>query len=191
MPISRWAWIVIPLSMACSNSPDTNVPAATAEPEAPPPKEGPVKEIHRVQLDAVLLQGPHPVLQSVDYEEVLEGGKFVGWRIRELPYEWRGVELQSGDIVTAINTIPLEKPEEMWAAWTTLSVASELKVSYLRDGEPRELRLPIIGSPNPELAKKLKEKSKPPQGARQPPPRKKTITIRDDDRPISDTVVDW
>ena len=93
--------------------------------------------------------------------------------------------------------MPLETPNHFWSAWTTLGVASEIKVSYLRDGEKRELRYPIDGAPDPKLTKQLGKK----QGKDDPavkgtqrynrPKRKNTIVIRGEDKSVTDTRVDF
>jgi hypothetical protein len=152
----------------------------------------------------VLRQGPPWLLSRVPVEEVLEGKKFVGWRVQELPLEWRNIELRAGDVVTAVNAMPIETPNDFWAAWTSLSVASELKIAYLREGEPMELSIPIYGTPSPALAKDMQKRpeEKPktkspvrvdpqqnPQYA--PAKKKKTITINPPQRPDSDTNTDW
>jgi len=142
------------------------------------------------------------VLNRVPIEEVLEKGKFIGWRVQQLPVEWEDVELRAGDVVTAVNTLPLETPTELWAAWTTLTVASEVKVAYLRDGEPRELSLAIYGAANPGVANELQKRPKPGDQVPQDSPVKanqrynkskqfKTITIKGQERYNTDTLVDW
>jgi hypothetical protein len=184
----RRALVGLFLLVACSESPEAKAPVAEVKQAEPEAADARPSKIHRAELEAVLEKGPPWILARVDMEEVLDAGKFVGWRIRELPHEWKGIDLESGDVVTAVNTMPLETPNDFWAAWTTLSVASELKVSYLRDNEAREMRLPIVGSPNPKLAKKLTDQ---PKGQPQRNQRKKTTVIRGEEQPLTDTVVDW
>jgi hypothetical protein len=189
MSVTRAA-LLTSLLLACGKPAEAPPPPAPQKPAPDHTADDAPVRLHRAELEAVLAKGPPWILSRIEMEEVLESGKFVGWRLRDLPYEWKGIDLKPGDVVTAVNTLPLETPDDFWAAWTTLSVASELKVSYLRDGEERVLSLPIDGSPDPELSKKLSDKPEP--GERpQPPQRKKTVVIPSDDRPISDTVVDW
>src|SRR5690606_16765545 len=126
----------------------------------------------------------------------------VGWRVQELPVAWRNIELKAGDVVTSVNAMPVETPNDFWAAWTSLSVASELKIAYPREADVRELSMPIHGSPSPALAqdiqKRPEEKNPPVQespvpGNQQyaPAKRKETITIEGPARPDSDTNTDW
>ena len=174
-------------------APKPKPPVAQAEPGAP---EG---EVDRRTLDLVLLEGPTWVLERVPIEEVMEKGKFVGWRIQELPAQWSVVDLQPGDVVTAVNDQRVEKPNDFWAAWTTLSTAKEIKIAYRRYGEPGELTVPIWGEPDPSITKRLDGKRPPPRqskpigsagdgdpgpagippaGASKGPKRKPTIVIR-------------
>ena len=157
--------------------------------------------ISRGSLELVLRQGPPTFLSQVPVEEVFEGRKFVGWRLQELPRAWSGIELQPGDVVTAVNAMPLETPNDFWAAWTSLSVASELKVAYLRDGEALEMSLPIYGQPSADLSKEMNRHApgRPAQtespvqagGEKTKVPPKRTITIESKERPLSDTNTDW
>jgi hypothetical protein len=158
--------------------------------------------ISRGKLEAVLREGPPWVLARVPIEEVMDGKKFVGWRIQEVPVAWDHVDLRAGDVVTTVNTMPLETPTDFWAAWTTLSVASELKVTYQREGQDMELSIPIVGMPNPELGEELSKDPKDQQGeapgspvpANQEyndPSRRGTVTIKPDQKPLTDTLVDW
>jgi hypothetical protein len=173
----------------------------SAKKAVPPPSESQVPEGHldRARLERVLRQGPPWVLERVPIEEVIEEGKFVGWRVQHLPDAWAGVDLRPGDVVTRVNALPVETPTDMWAAWTTLSVASELKVAYLRDGETRELSVPISGAPSPGMANASNREPRPapeesPVKANQTykdPKYGKTIIIKSQDRPLSDTIVDW
>lgn len=157
--------------------------------------------IPRSSMDAVLQQGPVWLLERVPIEEVMEKGKFVGWRVLELPLSWKTLDLKPGDVVTRVNAMTLETPSDFFAAWTTLSVASELKVAYLRDGDEMEMSFPIDGSPDPALAQRMQQQGKntpaaasgePAGNPRYRQPRvKKTIVIKGEDRPLSDTNVDW
>lgn len=183
-------------------------PPPPAPPKPPPQEPAAVRvpdgALDRGVLEVVLREGPPWILERVPVEEVLDSGKFVGWRVQELPYDWQGIDLQPGDVVTSVNAMPIETPNDFWAAWTSLSVASELKIAYLRDGEPKELSIPIYGSPSPELAKDMQKRPErdekkaatesPVQSSQKqytPAKRKETITIQAPQRPDSDTNTDW
>ena len=186
------AWLC---SCAKSVPIDTDFPPRAAATPAPKTAAEPEQEggaIERGDLNTVLHQGPAWLLSRVPLEEVLKKGKFIGWRVRELPLEWQGVDLRPGDVVTAVNTMPLETPTEFWGAWTTLTVASELKVAYLREGVARELSLPIQGTADPGMANVLQRKPNQAQPAkkRKRSKRFKTITIHGE-RHSPQPTVDW
>ena len=56
---------------------------------------------------------------------------------------WQGVDLAPGDVVTAVNDRPVERPEQAFAAFQSLAVAKELRVTYERAGARREIVYPI------------------------------------------------
>lgn len=196
---------------ACATAPPPSPRKAPPAP-APTPKEQPspsaaADALNRAQLEAVLRGGPARLLANVPIEAVTEKDKFVGWRVQELPVAWKDIELKPGDVVTAVNAMPLKTPTEFWAAWTSLTVASELKVAYLRDGAERTLSVPIVGIPSAALSKQVHHKPtpagtkpKPEKAEEEPvkanqhwnrPKRKQTVIIRGEDKPLSDTLVDW
>jgi len=196
-------WVVGTLLLtACAAPPlpkRAPAPKSVVQEAAP---DAPAGTISRAELELVLRHGPPWLLQRVPIEEVLEKGKFIGWRLTELPLEW-DADLQPGDVVTRVNAMPIETPNDFWAAWTTLTVASELKVAYLRDGEPREIAIPIHGSPDPAVASELKRRPQQREDlpTEQSPVRAnqrynkskqfKTIVIAPIERYESDTNVDW
>jgi type II secretory pathway component PulC len=96
---------------------------------------------------AVVAQGLGAFLQRVELDDrpVLSEGKFRGFRITALrdAHFWSGVDLKPGDVVTRVNGFPIERPEQAQRAFESLQASSELRVSYERDGEPRELVYPI------------------------------------------------
>ncbi len=54
------------------------------------------------------------------------------------------IDLKPGDVVTRIEGMPIEHPEEAIEAFHALEAASELRVDYERDGVPRTLRYQIV-----------------------------------------------
>jgi len=170
-----WAalWLV---TAGCGPAPAPVAPKKPPPVAVQPPSE-PSEGIDRGVLDYVLGEGPVWVLERVPVEPVVQSGKFVGWRVLEMPLAWSDVDLVPGDVVTAVNAMPVETPNDLWAAWTTLSVASELKIAYLRDEEPREVSLMIHGQPDPELAQRIRRQP-PPSGKARLPYERDTIVIR-------------
>jgi S1-C subfamily serine protease len=147
-------------SAACSS---TNArPPAFADPVvsgrvALPPPGPPPGHLVRAEVDRVLVtQGPPWVLRRVVSEEVMRAdGKFSGWRLVGLPEEWRDIDLKPGDVVTRVNGLPLETPDEAWEAWKSVGRSSELKITLMRDGAARQAIVPIDGAPTDETTKAL------------------------------------
>jgi type II secretory pathway component PulC len=126
-----------------ANGPDT-------KPAPPPVAAAPVPEhrLKRSAIHAAIVQGLGAFLQHADLDDapVRVDGHFRGFRIAGLrdPPFWAGVDLKPGDVVTRVNGFPIERPEQAQTAFESLEVASELRVSYERNGEPRELVYPIV-----------------------------------------------
>lgn len=121
-------------------------PPVTAAPVAAPIPTGAAGSIPRAELDRVLAGSPGAFLARVDADPVLEGRRFVGWRIRSLfagDARFAGCALRPGDVVTRVNGLPIERPEQFAAAWDALRGASALSVDVLRDGRPGTLTFPI------------------------------------------------
>jgi type II secretory pathway component PulC len=122
--------------------------SASAKPPALSPASAPSHTIGRSVVHAVVAQGLGAFLQHVelDNKPVRVEGRFHGFRIAALhdaPF-WNGVDLKPGDVVTRVNGFPIERPEQAQKAFESLEAASELRVSYDRDGEPHELVYAII-----------------------------------------------
>ena len=58
-------------------------------------------------------------------------------------------DLVPGDVVTAVNGRPIERPEQAFAAFQSIAVAKELRVTYERNNARREIAYPIDESPVP------------------------------------------
>jgi len=102
--------------------------------------------VRRSDVRQVLSAGLGTFLQSVtlDVEHpVFRDGHFVGFRIVQTNGWPPNIDLKAGDVVTAVNGYPVEHPEQAQQAFLSLAVASELRVDFERDGQPRSLRLAI------------------------------------------------
>jgi len=108
---------------------------------SPKPRDSHV--LARSNVKSVVSQGLGMFLQQVDLDDqpALADGKFRGFRIAALHGSrfWNGVDLKPGDVVTGVNGLTIERPEQAQAAFDSIAVASELRVTYDRDGQPREL----------------------------------------------------
>jgi type II secretory pathway component PulC len=157
--------VLAPLFMAgCGHAPAAPVAAPTQAQVAAPSASvvvatAPTDAIRRSAIRDVLAAGPGAFLQkvSVDDHPVLAGGKFHGFRIAALQADsFGGVDLKPGDVVTRIEGMPIEHPEEAIEAFNALRVASELRVDYERDGVARMLRYRIVDDEPAPAAKQGK-----------------------------------
>lgn len=107
--------------------------------------------IQRTALDDVLARGPGAFLSKVSLEPNVVEGRFVGFRVTELHDAalFDAVDLQPGDTILSVNGQTIERPEQAFEVWSALRVASELTVDVLRDGQPRQLRYPIVEPETP------------------------------------------
>jgi type II secretory pathway component PulC len=127
--------------------------AAASAPEVPPPTASPPPPLPdhtlaRSAVRAAVARGLGAFLQRLELDDqpVFAGGKFHGFRIAALRGAdfWAGVDLRPGDVVTGVNGMPIERPEQAQAVFDSLQVASELRVAYEREGHARELVFAII-----------------------------------------------
>ncbi|MEZ4298599.1 MAG: serine protease [Polyangiaceae bacterium] len=138
--------------------------------------------LSRPEVEKVLRQGPPWLLRRVVPEEVIRNGRFVGWRILSMPADW-GVDLKNGDVVTKVNGLAIERPDDLWAAWMQMQSAAELRISYERDGAAREVVMPIDGASMAGGSLQEQQSVEPPPKARS---RWKTVVIEGDDAPPLD-----
>jgi hypothetical protein len=148
-----------PMRLALSAALSLSLLACGQAAEAPPPKMAPAAratepgpsdpgegKLRRSQVKGVVGQGLGAFLQnvSVDDRPVFLGGKFHGFRITQLRGELAASPLRPGDVVTRVNGMPIERPEQALEAFRTLEVSSELRIAYEREGDVRELKYAIV-----------------------------------------------
>ncbi len=145
------AFCVLALGLCACGGSSPPPAASKAAPSAAVPAAAPPSSAHTVARSAIraaVAQGLGAFLQHVDLDDqpVRLGGKFRGFRIAGLHGAefWAGVDLKPGDVITRVNGFPIERPEQAQTAFESLQVASELRVSYDRDGEPREIVYAIV-----------------------------------------------
>ncbi len=162
LPIPSWTphvafAAVVALGTGCGHAspPAAGTPVASlAAPAAVPSQASsvPADAIARSAIREVLAAGPGAFLQKVSLDDhpVFAAGKFHGFRIAALQADsFRGVDLKPGDVVTRVEGMPIEHPEEAIEAFNALQVASELRVDYERDGVPLVLRYRIVDDDSP------------------------------------------
>jgi hypothetical protein len=196
--MARCTLLALALTFAASLAPgcaehDAAPPATPSKKTAPPsttssaaaqaPAAAP-GHLSRAEVERVLRQGPPWLLRRVVPEEVIVGGKFVGWRLLSVPGDWT-IDLKNGDVVTKVNGLSIERPDDLWAAWMQMQSAVELRIAYERDGKPREIVMPIDG---PSAAGAQPTQGK--EADAPPPPKPKsrwsTTVIGSDDEPPSE-----
>jgi hypothetical protein len=105
------------------------------------------RRLKRSALTRTLDAGLGSWLRGVDIEPQVDRGRFQGWMVRTIyPGDpcWATVDLRSGDVISRINHRSVERPEEAQAVWTTLNNAGEIVVEFVRAGQQRTLRFPVI-----------------------------------------------
>lgn len=161
----------------------TGAPKASAAPTASPGDNAAPGHLARPMVERVLRQGPPWLLAQIVPEEVIRDGRFVGWRLLSLPASWN-IDLKPGDVVTKVNGLSIETPDDFWAAWMQMQSAVELRVAYERGGKSLELVMPIDGASSAGPITSQDNPEPPPRA----PSRWKTVVIGGDDAAPVDPV---
>jgi general secretion pathway protein C len=131
--------------MAAETPKAAEAPApATTTPSLPARPKG---TIYRAELNEVLDKSPGLFFQQVESQPYFVGGRFEGWRlISFFPGDARfgDIELKPGDVVTKINGMPIEQPDQFIRVWESMRSATELAVAVERGGERRTLAWKIL-----------------------------------------------
>jgi type II secretory pathway component PulC len=136
-------------SLACGESPPAKSPQSEAPTTAPTTTAAAApattSSLRRSRVKQTIARGLGYFLQEVSVEDypVMTAGKFHGFKIKAITGEW-GVDLRPGDVVTRVNGMSIEHPEDADAALRSLEKAKALRVDFDRDGKPRTLELPIV-----------------------------------------------
>lgn len=90
-------------------------------------------------------KNPGSLLKYVKATPARKNGKFIGFRVS--PGKQRGalaeLGLKSGDIVTSMNGVKIDSPENGMKAMQSLGKGSSINVSVLRDGETLSMNLTL------------------------------------------------
>ena len=151
----RHLWLILPLfAWACAG----DLPPV----KSPPPERGPsldeqrppAGKLWRHEVDAVVAAGLPRFLESLfqrlDVEAQMdERGAFLGWEVVRLVRDsfWDGIDLREGDVITAVNGMPIERETQAYDAFMALKQSDELAISLLRGGERMELDFKIVSQP--------------------------------------------
>lgn len=120
----------------------TRVPTAPREPE----DTAPAVLTRQVLLDASD-RGLGHFLSQVDVSPVLEGGRFLGFRLNSAVHlrRWRraGADLLPGDVITRINDQAIDRPERAVGCLASLRDAAELRIDLVRRSQPMTVRVSV------------------------------------------------
>lgn len=146
--LSRLALLLCSLSLGvgCGGGPGElpTLPPGVEPVYEPPATAG---QLPRAQVVAVVDAGLGRFLEGVEAEPVVQGGRFIGFRLITLyPADERfaDLDLRPQDIITRVNGQSIEKPDQAFQVFDSLRVASQLAIEYLRGSERRELRFDIV-----------------------------------------------
>jgi hypothetical protein len=144
---------------ACASGPPRPAPERAAPAPTPPPTAAPAPSpvaseegehtVLRNDVLDILDRGIPWFLRQIDTEPELDRGAFVGFRLTAFfanDTRFRAVDLVPGDVVLRVNGLPIERPEHAYRIWQELRVASEIRVEYLRAGQPRQIDYAIVDS---------------------------------------------
>lgn len=124
-------------------APPPRHPGPYGEVEArPAPRAGSAEVFTRGEMQRLRQLGPSMVFQHVDTEPYREGERFVGFRIIDFSDEAQSrlsPRLRVGDVITHVNLIKVETPEDYNAVWQSLEGADEIRVDLVRDGEAHQV----------------------------------------------------
>jgi S1-C subfamily serine protease len=135
-------------SVACGGTPPAmtaqSTPAARSTPPATAEITTKTTSLKRSQVKQTIGKGLGYFLQNVTVEDypAMKANKFHGWKVRTVNADL-GVDVKPGDVVTKVNGMPIEHPEEADAAMRSLEKAPALRVDFERDGKAQTLELPI------------------------------------------------
>lgn len=154
-PLTLWpvVWLTLALG-ACGSPPASKAPQnlPLVDTATSPPIERvdvAVTELKRADVVRVVDQGFGKFLQDAELEVQYSEGRYVGYRLVRIhnAERYRGAGLEPGDVITQINGKSIEREEQAFEVFRSLRDAPFLEVSYLRQGEPMRLSLPIVGEP--------------------------------------------
>lgn len=99
--------------------------------------------VTEAEIEELQRFGPSVVMQHVDAQPAYDGDdEFVGFELveaSETAREYLEPKLQVGDVITHVNLVRLEQPDDYMEAWDSLEGADEVRIDVVRDGDDREV----------------------------------------------------
>jgi type II secretory pathway component PulC len=152
------SWFALVLMGCAAHAPESEAPAiasGTTGPVATEVTSSPApRPLRRDDVKAAIRAGLGTLLQRIELSDrpVFRDGRFKGFRVASLQGDasfLRGVDLERGDVITAVNGKSIERPEQALDVFHSLASAPEVRVAIERQGRPRELVFPIEDGPAP------------------------------------------
>lgn len=103
-----------------------------------PEGAGVITESQRKRL---LDKGPPYIFQVVQVEPAKQDGEFRGYEIvgaKPEAQEAMSPQLEVGDVITRINGVAIERPEDYMEAWEKFAGGEDVHMDLLRDGDKQE-----------------------------------------------------
>jgi hypothetical protein len=124
------------------------LPTVVLRPDTGPPALTPDGALRREAVVAFHERGPHALLGAVELLPAPGGGAFQLGTIDARDGAFvTSAGLRTGDVVRRVNGHGIVDPDAFLAAWDGIVDADELVVVGERDGQPLELRWPIVDAP--------------------------------------------
>jgi general secretion pathway protein C len=104
------------------------------------------------QLRQEIMNNPQRLMQVVRTMPVMDHGKLSGYRIYPAgnPSIFNQLGLKAGDVVTAVNGIPLTDPAQSMRVLSTIKTSDQISVSLLRNGQ---MQTQVLQMPPPGLSR--------------------------------------
>jgi len=89
------------------------------------------------QLRKDLIQHPEHLLDVMRAMPVMENGKLIGYRVFPVGNSnaFAKLGLQAGDVVTAVNGMPLDNPAESMSILNKLKTSEQISITFTRNGQ--------------------------------------------------------
>jgi len=116
------------------------------------------------QLRQEIANNPQRLMDVVRAMPVMDHGKLTGYRIYPSgnPSQFNQLGLKPGDVVTAVNGIPLTDPAQSMRVLSSLRTSEQVSISLLRNGQ---IQTQILQMPPPGMSQPVQQ-----QQQEQPPP---------------------
>jgi len=101
-------------------------------------------------LRSRLMSNPLELARMVRFQPYLRDGELIGYRIQPRAADAQMLAelgLKPTDVITSINGVELSDPAQAQQVLRQMQTADTISVSWLRDGEQRQMTIPI-GSPS-------------------------------------------